>query len=177
MSRRASARLAQLWQLPLLLLSVALFGYAAYLFIDPQPGLTIEERINSAKALIANERPDAANQLLNRILTTEKLSADHQGVIHLLIAESIDMAQKQKRLHVPANFVSIVEQTRRAQGTGAKLDWQAYRRLGEAYEALLARADSRMYKDKSAQKETRPVASRYPASSSANASIPSSLLP
>src|SRR3954451_21552656 len=95
-SRRASARLAQLWQLPLLLLSLALFGYAAYLFIDPQPSLTVEERINSAKTYLAQERPDAANQLILRILSSEKLSAEHQGVLHLLNAEAIEMTQKQK---------------------------------------------------------------------------------
>jgi len=40
------------------------------------------------------------------------------------------------RIAVPANYISIVEQTRRATANGAKLDWNAYRRLGEAYEAL-----------------------------------------
>lgn len=141
-SRRANARLAQLWQLPLLLLSLALFGYAAYLFIDPQPGLTVEERINSVKTFLAQERPEAANQLVVRILSSEKLSAEHQGVLHLLNAESIDMAQKQKRITVPANYINIIEQTRRASGNGAKLDWQAFRRLGEAYEALRKPAEA-----------------------------------
>ena len=39
---RANPRLAQLWQLPLLVVSLGLFGAAAYLFINPGPGLTIE---------------------------------------------------------------------------------------------------------------------------------------
>jgi tetratricopeptide (TPR) repeat protein len=141
-SRRANARLAQLWQLPLLLVSLGLFAYAAYLFIDPQPGLTVEERINSAKTFLAQERPDAANQLLNRIVTSEKLSAEQQGEIHLLIAESIDMRQKQLRIAVPVNYINIIEQTRQANGNGAKLDWQAYRRLGEAYESLRKPAEA-----------------------------------
>ncbi|CAN5648429.1 hypothetical protein BH09PLA1_BH09PLA1_22030 [soil metagenome] len=141
-SRRANARLAQLWQLPLLLLSLALFGYAAYLFIDPQPGLTVEERINSAKAFLAQERPDAANALLNRIITSEKLSPEQQGSVRLLIAESIDMAQKERHISVPLNYVRIIEQTRLAAGVGAKLDWQAHRRLGEAFEALRQPAEA-----------------------------------
>jgi len=127
-SRRAYARLAQLWQLPLLLISLGLFGYAAYLFIDPQPGLTVEERINSAKTFLAQERPDAANALLNRILSSEKLNSIQQGSVHLLIAESLEMAQKQLRIAVPANYISIIEQTRLATANNAKLDWQAYGR-------------------------------------------------
>lgn len=134
--RRASAPLAQLWQLPLLLVSIGLFGYAAYLFIDPKPGLTLDERIGAAQAFLKEERPDAANALLNRILTSEKLTADQQGSIHLLLADSIDMAQKQRKIAVAANHISIIEQTRLAVGNGAKLDSPAYRRLGEAYEAL-----------------------------------------
>jgi hypothetical protein len=53
----------------LLLASLGLFGYAAYLFIDPQPGPSIDERIASARKFLDQERPDAANALLNRILT------------------------------------------------------------------------------------------------------------
>src|SRR2546421_487572 len=37
-SARSLRRAAQLWQFPLLLVSIGLFGYAAYLFIDPKPG-------------------------------------------------------------------------------------------------------------------------------------------
>ena len=36
-----SPGLSQLWQLPLLLLSLGLFGYAAYLFVDPHTGPTV----------------------------------------------------------------------------------------------------------------------------------------
>jgi hypothetical protein len=44
-----SNRLGQLWQLPLLILSFSLFGYAAYLYIDPQPGLTPAQKIELAR--------------------------------------------------------------------------------------------------------------------------------
>jgi tetratricopeptide (TPR) repeat protein len=130
------ARIAQLWQLPLLLVSMGLFGYAAYLFIDPQPGPSVDERIASARKFLDQERPDAANALLNRILTSEKLTTEQQGRIHLFIAESIDMAQKHRKLSVPANYANIVEQTRQAVARGMQLDAKAYLRLGEAYEAL-----------------------------------------
>ena len=38
-----SRQLSQLWQLPLLVFSVFLFGYAAYLFIDPKPGPSVAD--------------------------------------------------------------------------------------------------------------------------------------
>ena len=61
MAFRGSRRsLAHLWQAPLLLLSLGLFGYAAYLFIDPQPGLTLDQKIDVARVYLKNERPEAA---------------------------------------------------------------------------------------------------------------------
>src|SRR5690349_6536129 len=75
----------QLWQLPLFLLSIGLFIYAAYLFIDPKPGLSIDQKINLARNYLAQERPDAAIEHLNRLLNTEKLDKPHEGQIHLLL--------------------------------------------------------------------------------------------
>jgi hypothetical protein len=129
-SRRAYAHLAQLWQLPLLVLSLGLFGYAAYLFIDPQPGPSVEQRIAGARAFLSQERPDAGNALLNQILTSDKLTPEQQARVHLMLAESIEMAQKQRRIAVPANYSRIIEQTRLAVGRGAQLDAEAGEDLG-----------------------------------------------
>jgi tetratricopeptide (TPR) repeat protein len=131
-----SAKLAQLWQLPLLLLSLSLFGYAAYLFIDPQPGLTIDQKLDIARKYLDNERPKASLELLNKILTTDKLESDAQGRVHIMLAESLDMAQKQQKLHIAANYARIIEQTQLALARGVKGDFKIYQRLGESYEAL-----------------------------------------
>src|SRR3954469_13383141 len=128
--------LAQLWQLPLLLLSLGLFGYAAYLFIDPQPGLSIDQKLEIARKYLDNERPKASLELLNKVLTSDKMDADKQGRVHILLAESLDMAQRQQRLHVPANYARIVEQTQLALARGIKPDFKILKRLGESYEAL-----------------------------------------
>src|SRR4051794_969018 len=85
----APRRAGQLWQLPLLLVSIGLFGFAAYLFIDPKPGLTIDQKLNVARTYLAQERPDAAIEQLNKLLNTEKLDKLHEGQIHLLLAEGI----------------------------------------------------------------------------------------
>lgn len=135
-SVRSHSRLAQLWQFPLLLTSVVLFGVAAYLFIDPRSGPTIDEKIDIARKFLSHERADAALAQLNKILTTEKLDTEHQGKVHLLLAESLEMGQKQLKVSVPANHRRIIEQTRLAMARGVKLDALSYRRLGESYEAL-----------------------------------------
>ncbi len=135
-SKAVSRRLAQLWQLPLLMVSLGLFGYAAYLFIDPKPGLTIDEKLSFGRKFIDDERPEAAIQFLNQLLTTHKLQPDKQGLIHMMLAEALDMGQKQSKTSVEINYRQILEQTRLAVSMGVQADAQTYRRLGEAYEAI-----------------------------------------
>jgi tetratricopeptide (TPR) repeat protein len=132
----ARARLAQLWQFPLLLVSIGLFAVAAYLFIDPRPGMTIEQKIDLARRFLEQERPEAALAQLNRILATEKLTADIQGQVHLLLARALEMGQRQLRINVPANHRRIIEQTKLAGERGVRLEADDYRRLAESYEAL-----------------------------------------
>src|SRR3954469_9433134 len=96
--RGGNQKLAQLWQLPLLLSSLALFGYAAYLFIDPKPGLTVDQKIDAARIFVRDERPDASIAVLNQILNTDKLAREKEAQVHLLLAEAIELAQKQRHL-------------------------------------------------------------------------------
>lgn len=135
-SRRTHARLEQLWQFPLLVLSLGLFAVAAYLFIDPKPGLTIDQKIDVARTFLDEGRWDASLAQLNKLLATEKLDAPHQGKIHLMLAEALDLGQKNSKLNIPVNHKRIIEQTTLAAGRGIKLDAPDYRRLGESYEAL-----------------------------------------
>ncbi|CAN5580632.1 hypothetical protein BH10PLA1_BH10PLA1_16990 [soil metagenome] len=135
-TRPISRRLAQLWQLPLLVVSLGLFGYAAYLFIDPKPGLTIDEKLTFARKFIDDERPEPAIQFLNQLLTTHKLQQDKQGLIHMMLAEALEDGQKLNKTSLDINHRQIIEQTRLAVSMGIKADAQTYRRLGESYEAI-----------------------------------------
>lgn len=135
-SRSSQARLAQLWQFPLLLVSLGLFAFAAYLFIDPKPGLTIDQKIESARAFLDQNRPDASLAQLNKLLATEKLDRPNEAKIHLMLAESLEMGQKNLKISIGTNHKKIVEQTTLAVAYGAKLDEPDYKRLAESYEAL-----------------------------------------
>lgn len=132
------ARVGQLWQLPLLLGSLGLFGFAAYLFIDPKPGLTIDQKINVARDFLAQERPDAAIEHLNKLLNTQKLDKLHEGQIHLLLAEGISVAEEQKdrKVQIPRKHEQIIEQTQLALADDIPPNYEIHRRLAESFEAL-----------------------------------------
>lgn len=136
LSRRGKPGLARLWQLPLFLLSLGLFGYAAYLFIDPKPGLTIDQKIELARTHLRYDRPEAAADRLNGLLAGERLTLENQAKVHLLIAEAIEKAQKLRKLDLPANHERIIEQSKIAISQGVKPEAEIYRRLGDSYEAL-----------------------------------------
>src|SRR5687768_13819218 len=130
-------RLSQLWQLPLLMLSLGLSGVAGYLFVDARPVLTLNHKLASVRQFLADERPDAAMQSLTRLVAAERLPREHEAQVHLLLAESIDAAQKQNRDAAPAaNYGRIVEELQIALAQGIKPTGDIHRRMGESYEAL-----------------------------------------
>src|SRR5258708_7096759 len=135
-SGRANPRLAHLWQVPLLLISLGLFGTAGYLFINPSSGLTIDQKIDVARTYLKFNRPEAALDHLNRLITTEKLTPASEAKIHLLLAQSLEDAQKLHHVSVSTNHQRIIEQSRLALAGGAPADADVYRRIGQSYEAL-----------------------------------------
>src|SRR4051812_46313887 len=141
-SRRAHVHVTRLWQFPLLLVSLFLFGYAAYLFIDPKPGLTISQRIDVADSYLRHDRPEAAIEQLNRILSSDKLARENEARVHLLLAEALEQGQKLHHVSLRSNYERIIEQTQLALSQGINGTSDTYRRLGESYEALSKPADA-----------------------------------
>jgi tetratricopeptide (TPR) repeat protein len=133
---RLAGRISQLWQLPLFILSVGLFVYAAYLFIYPGPGATVDQKIQVARDYLHQDRPDAAFQQLVRILDTTKMEKDKEGQVHLLLAEALEDAQKQQKISIAANHQRIIEQTEQALALGAAADATVHRRVADSYAAL-----------------------------------------
>jgi len=130
------ADFARLWQLPLLLFSIALFGYALFLLIDPTPDPSVAQRVDIARGYLRQERPDAAIQLLNRIFKTESLDPKREGEIHLMLAESIELGATIHKLDLPSNHKSIIDQTQLAIRADTNIGAEGYRRMAAAYEAL-----------------------------------------
>ncbi|HEX8340852.1 MAG TPA: tetratricopeptide repeat protein [Tepidisphaeraceae bacterium] len=132
----ASYSASQLWQLPLLLVSLGLFGYAAYLLWDPQPGPTVEERIVDVRTLLKAERPEAAVERLKALLSLDALTPPQRGRMHLLMAEALDSFQTLRKQIIPVLQHRIIEQTRLAGTLGVQPGGADYRRLGGAYERV-----------------------------------------
>lgn len=133
---RNRTSVSQLWQLPLLVISLGLFSYAAYLFIDPRPGLTIDQKIDAGRILLDYDRPEAAMEHLNRVLANEKVETPQEGRIRILLAAALDDAQSQRRISIPANHQRIIEQTRLALQMGVKPTADIHRRVAESFEEL-----------------------------------------
>ena len=141
-SRRATNRLAHLWQAPLLLLSLGLFATAAYLFVHPAAGLTLDQRIDIARVYLRYNRPEAALDHLNKLVSSERMPPSTEARIHLLLAESLEAAQKLHHVSVATNHERIIEQTRLGLAQGGHADAEVYRRVGESYEALGKNAEA-----------------------------------
>lgn len=129
-------QVTQLWQLPLLIFSLFLFGYTAYIFIDPKAGPTAARRIEQAREFLKQDRPEAANALLRDLLTSGQLPPIQEGAVHMLLAESIDQWQHLKHESLTINHTRIIEQTKLAIARGIEADAAAERRLADSYEAL-----------------------------------------
>ncbi len=132
----SSRRLGNLWQVPLLIGSLALWGVAAYLFVDARPALAFVKKLSVAKQLLGDERPEAAQQSLTRLVTSEKLPPEQEARVHLLLAESIGAAQKQRADAPAAQYSRIIEELQLAQAQGARPTGEMLQRIGECYEAL-----------------------------------------
>src|SRR3954447_26465732 len=95
-SRRIVRHLAQLWQVPLLLVSLALFVAAAYLLFDPQAGMSSQQKIQRARAFLKTDRPDAAIEQLNRMLAAGKMDRADEAIVHVTLAEAIDASMNRR---------------------------------------------------------------------------------
>ncbi|HEX8916661.1 MAG TPA: tetratricopeptide repeat protein [Humisphaera sp.] len=132
------SRFGRLWQFPLLIVSLGLFGYAAYRFIDPKPGPTIDERLATADTLLTNDRAEAATEVLRGLLAEDpaKLQPPQSALVHLYLARAIEQVQRSRKLDVADNYKRIIQHSAAAEKAGQHLDAAAHRRVAESYEAL-----------------------------------------
>src|SRR5665213_1388239 len=158
-SRRALGQFSGLWQLPLLVVSLGLFGYAAYRFIDPKPAITIAQRLETAQFYLKHKQFDLAIAQSNKLLATANLKPEQEGALHLLLAQTLESAQKQRRIKNKTNYQTIIEQTKLALADGVQPDADIYRRLAESHEALERPAEAlAAYQQSLAADPDRPLA-------------------
>jgi tetratricopeptide (TPR) repeat protein len=134
-SGRAAGKISRLWQGPLLVVSLGLFGYSAYRFISPK-GVTAGDRLQVARDLMGMNRPEAALDYLNKQLAETKWEKKEEGEVHLLMAESIREVQKQKQISFTVNYQRIVMQTQIALAMGVTPTAAIEEMLAESYDAI-----------------------------------------
>lgn len=133
---RTNAAGSQLWQVPLLIVSLVAFAAAVYLFSRPGPGPSLQERLEGARTLLRFERPEPAIGVLNQILTKDRPRGEVEGEVRLLLAEAIELAQRLREIDLPENHEAIVEQSRLGEFEGGRMTADRYRRWGRSLEAL-----------------------------------------
>ncbi|MEL7237611.1 MAG: tetratricopeptide repeat protein, partial [Planctomycetota bacterium] len=141
-TKAPAPKLGQLWQMPLLIVSLALFTLAAYLFIDPQPAAGFDEQLARVRRDLGDARYTAAIGRLDDLL---KLPAADEKLAeaNLLLAEALDrQIARDRRTENPETHRRIVESTQSAYSGGVmptalSTDRQArsHAALGEVDEA------------------------------------------
>ena len=133
---------SQSWQLPLLLFSLALFGYAGYLFVDPKPAATVDQQMSAARALLRQDRGEATIEVLNKLTKITTLTQPQQGEVHLMLARALEVGQREKKVDLVTNHEQIVQQTLLAKKADATLLADDYRRLGNSQAQVGQLADA-----------------------------------
>lgn len=133
---------SRLWQFPLLIVSLVLFAYAAYLFIDPGKRADVERFLATARGYLQQERPEATVQTLTELLALGRLTPEERAQVHLLSAAAIEQAMKLRGVDIAANHAEIVKQINLAIANGADIGFDGFVRLGRSYEALGKRGEA-----------------------------------
>src|SRR5438045_3425306 len=94
----AGRRLSHLWQLPLFAVALIVFLAATCLYVDGRPVIELNQKLSVARTLLKNDRPDAAAEFVSRLMEIpQALPPQREGNVHLLLAESLDAAQRQRK--------------------------------------------------------------------------------
>jgi tetratricopeptide (TPR) repeat protein len=134
---RSRSRYARLWQWPLFLFASSLFAFAAYLFIDPKPAAVASAKLESARALVKQERPEAAMEILRELVEDSHLRPVQRGAAHLLMGEAIEeQIARGKKEKSRRELGEIIGHIKDGLSLGIEADAQTHRRLGESYEGL-----------------------------------------
>jgi tetratricopeptide (TPR) repeat protein len=136
-SQSSTKALGQIWQMPALLLGIALL-VVGWLAARPEPpGRDYAAEISAARQYIAAERFDEATQGLNAVMPAyDQLEDPVKIQYHLAWGDAVVHAQRTHGWSKPENHHLIVEHYRAADELGHQLDDQRLTWLSESLIAL-----------------------------------------
>lgn len=135
-SSSAAPEASRLWQWPLLIVAIALFGYASFLFVDPGKRADVPRFLSIASSYIDHDRPEAAVAVLNQLQQLGELTESERARLHLLTAEAIDRWQVMQKVDIEANHQQIVRHSQLAVDAGADLGAAGHERLARTLRSL-----------------------------------------
>jgi len=113
--------LSDKWQVPLLVVSAAMF-VAGLLQLRPSvPVITFQERIESVRALQQAKQFARASDVLTSLLAEPDLSAANRAAVHRLLAETIWLAESEAGRHTPENARRILKNLALAKELGSPM--------------------------------------------------------
>jgi len=129
--------LAQSWQLPVLLAAVVLFGAGLYMAIPTPPTEQYGQALEKVRAMVVAGQFESAIEALDGMAgLVPELPKPLRGQYHLLVADTLFLAQQSKDWDQPANNQRIHDRYRQAQQLGVELDDDQYQRLIDTLVAL-----------------------------------------
>jgi tetratricopeptide (TPR) repeat protein len=121
---------AESWQLPVLLLAVALFGFGLYLAMPESAGEQYGDAMQKVRAMVVAGQYTQAIDVLDRMTELEpEFPQAIRGQYHLLVADTLYLAQKSRQWDQPLNHQRILDRYHRAQELGQMLDDDQYERM------------------------------------------------
>ena len=128
--------LATRWQIPLLLGSCILFGWALWSLRPTPPQIPFSQRLDHILALRKAGLPLEASKLAEELLMSPERSAEEQARLHEALAEIIYDVESKAPVKNPVNLERLIRHYRLSVKETEELSGEAFRRLGEAWEWL-----------------------------------------
>ena len=128
---------ADSWQLPVLLLAVAMFGVGLYLAMPDSAHDQYGDAMQKVRAMVVAGQYTQAVDVLDRFAQFEpEMPQAIRGQYHMLVADTLYLAQKSKQWDQPINNQRILDRYHRAQELGLTLDSDQYERMVDTLVAL-----------------------------------------
>ncbi|HOW19062.1 MAG TPA: hypothetical protein PLC79_08495, partial [Phycisphaerae bacterium] len=128
--------LATRWQVPLLLASCILFGWALWSLRPTPPQIPFSQRLDHILALRKAGLHLEASKLAEELLMAPERSAEEQARLHEVLAEIIYDVESKAPVRNPVNLERLIRHYRLSVKETEELGGEAFRRLGEAWEWL-----------------------------------------
>ena len=124
------------WQIPLLLVALALFVAALVQLRPAAPEPTIDEQIARIQSYLAAQLPEPAIEDATRLLEDEALAAEQRGRVHLVLASALVNTESTRARHDRNDLLLILAHFQQAIELDAPLTVADLVAHGQLYEWL-----------------------------------------